>query len=714
MKDFTEMEFFPLQEELVKVIQTKIQHENTEFFRNITAFYFAQVATMMRTQVEFPGMDSLPANMYCINLSNSGSGKGLSTSLLEKKVIKGFKSRFLNETLPTISDQHIDILANQRASKNGTEKEIEVESLNREYNQAGPVAFSFDSGTTAAVKQMRHKLLMANCGSINLVMDEAFSNLLGNTEVLSTYLELFDGSVKQKLLKNTKENVRNEEIDGITPTNMLLFGTPTKLFNNPKIEEEFNSMMETGYARRCFFGFSDKQNINHNITPEERYNNLVDKSSEKVLSRVYAKFTVLAGVDFYNRKIRVNRIIATLFLEYEIECQKIANKLPEHMEVAKAEISHRYFKAVKLAGVYAFIDGVVDMKESHAYAAIKMTEFSGAAFDRMSNKKGNHIKLANYIRDVSNEITQVDLMDSLPFYRGTEAVRKELMNLAIIYGYKNNIIIKKYYQDDIEFLKGESIPETNLDEINISYSMHPAEGYKPDTVKFNKIHKLTQASGYNWCVHHFIEDYRSSEKVIQGFNLVVIDVDDGVTMDVVRLLLHDMAYHIYTTKRHTPEKHRFRIVFPLSHTLKLNRRDYSEFMHNVFEWLPFSCDAQTADIPRKWLSHKGEYSYNDGELLDAFSFIPKTKKLETRKKEIKHFGSLSGLERWFINNTAEGNRSNQFIRYAYMLVDMGYSAEDTRDKLLALNTKLPDKLEESEILGTILVSVTKKIQQENR
>ena len=127
---------------------------------------------------------------------------------------------------------------------------------------------------------MRHKLLMAEAGSMNFEMDELGSNLLGNTEVLNVFLELFDvGKVKQKLTKNTSENIRSEEINGRTPTNLLLFGTPSKLLNGGKVEEEFYAMLETGYARRCLFGFSKKLHKSKGFTPEQVYDMLTDKSS---------------------------------------------------------------------------------------------------------------------------------------------------------------------------------------------------------------------------------------------------------------------------------------------------------------------------------------------------------------------------------------------------------------------------------------------------
>ena len=112
---------------------------------------------------------------------------------------------------------------------------------------SGTLAFSFDSGTAPAVKQMRLKLLMSNAGSMNLELDEVGSNLTSNVEMLNTFLELYDvGKVKQKLTKNTSDNKRGEEFIGKTPTNLMLFGTPTKLLDGSKTEEELRLLINKG------------------------------------------------------------------------------------------------------------------------------------------------------------------------------------------------------------------------------------------------------------------------------------------------------------------------------------------------------------------------------------------------------------------------------------------------------------------------------------
>ena len=89
----------------------------------------------------------------------------------------------------------------------------EVENLEKQSNRAGPPIFVFDSGTTPAIKQYRNKLLLAKCGALNFQCDEIGSNLLSNMEVMNSFLELYDqGQIKNKLTKNTADNMRYEEL----------------------------------------------------------------------------------------------------------------------------------------------------------------------------------------------------------------------------------------------------------------------------------------------------------------------------------------------------------------------------------------------------------------------------------------------------------------------------------------------------------------------
>jgi hypothetical protein len=703
--------YFKLSEDIVEILIAKTQSPNKHFFRILTAYYLSKVASMMRTNIETQDRGVIPVNSYALNLMPSGTGKGHSTNIIEELVINEFKRNFLDNVFPNRAALNIGKLARAEAIKSGEDEDACREKLQKEFDSAGELLFSFDSGTAPATKQMRHKLLLAEAGSMNLEMDEVGSNLQGNFEMLNTFLELYDvGKVKQKLIKSTSENKRNTDLDGKTPTNMMLFGTPTKLLDGGKVEEDFKQMLETGYARRLIFGYEQHSTTLTKLTPEEQFDKLIDPNQDVIIKNISEHIGKLANLAKFNTLLQINRENTILLLTYKTVCEEKAFSLKAHQEVAKAELAHRYYKALKLAGAYAFADGSVTIEQNHLEAAIKLIEDSGEHFNRIMTKKGAYIRLAEYIADVGTEITQVDLVEELPFYKGSEAQKKDLMNLAIAYGYKNNIIIRKSETDGIDFFSGEALKKTDLNKVHVAYSDHMTEGYRPDTTKFTKLHQMVSATGFHYTAHAYTDGHRKGENAIPGFDLVILDLDGTVQMETAALLLEKYTYMFATTKRHTESKNRFRIILPLSHHLKLNSQDYSAFMSNVFTWLPFDVDSQTKDIARKWLSHAGNYSYNDGKLLDATLFIPQTKKASEYAKSVVDAGAISNLERWFLANTEIGNRQSMMYRLGCVYIEIGADMSELDSLMAAFNNKLKVPLPENELRTQVNAALQSKLK----
>lgn len=712
MKSFDEMDYHPTSEKLVEIICNRTQSMEPLFFRVLVAYYFSVVASHMRCSIATPDLGDIPVNLYALNLAPSGFGKGRSTNLIENEVINQFRIRFLEETFPLLAEQNLPKLAVKRAGRKGTDPDEEQVRVEKEFNSCGEPLFSFAEATTPAVKQLRHKLLMADAGALSLEIDEIGLNLQSASEVLTTFLELFDkGLVKTKLIKHSAENNRFGEIRGMTPANMMMFGAPSKLFDGSTTEQLLYSFLDTGYARRCFFGYIKGTQRSNNLTAEEIYNHNVNPANSKFLEDLSDRLDAMADIINVNRKLQIAKETSLLLIQYKILCEQAADKLPAHDEMKKAELAHRYFKVLKLAGAYAFIDDSSEVTQEHIYNAIKLAEESGEAFHSMLNRDRPYVKLAKYLAEVKRDVTQAELVEDLPFYKGGTNQRAEMLTLATAYGYKNNIIIKKSFADGIEFLRGETLEETDLSKMVISYSTDIATDYRNEIAPFDQLHRLTQAQGMHWVAHHLVGGHRLEENAIPGFNLVVVDVDGGTSISTAKLLLKDYKFLLYTTKRHTESDHRFRIILPINYKLELDAKDYKEFMSNVFEWLPFDVDRATNQRARKWLSHDGFYEYNEGEVLDALPFIPKTSKNEERKELLNSQQSMDNLERWVMNNIGDGNRNNMLLRYAMILVDGGLDFEGIRQKVMELNNKIADKLDETEIMGTIMVSAAKAISK---
>lgn len=710
MTPFDQMKYHPTSEKLVKVLCDKTQVDDPQYFRVLVGYYMCIVAAQMHCSIATLDRGEIPINMYALSLAPSGYGKTLASTLMEEEVLHLFRYRFMNEAFPLLADDALPIIANKRAHRNQSDPDQELVRVMREFHSSGPLLFTFDSGTGPAVKQLRHKLLMADAGALNLTMDEVGANLSANKDVFDIFVELFDkGMVKQKLIKNTADSSRSEEIIGKVPTNLMMFGVPDTLLDGARIEEELMDMLNMGYARRCFFGYGSDGDKKSTNTPEQVFARRTDQTNETVKQEIAEKLENLADIINANKRLAISKDTTLKLIEYQLDCEARANKLPAHMARQKSELANRNFKVLKLAGAYAFIDDSPEVTQSHIESAIKLAEDSGQAFDSILARDKPWVKFAKYVAAVGKDITQADLAEELPFYKGSTSYKNDLMMLAIAYGYKNNIIIKKKFEDGIEFLRGETLKENDLSNVALSYSADIATDYLNERVPFDQMHRLTQSQGLHWVNHHLVGGHRNEENAIPGFGLVVLDVEGSVSISTAKILLANYRYLLHTTKRHTPEENRFRIVLPINYELTLDARDYKEFMNNIYEWLPFDVDTATNQRARKWLCHDGHFEYGDGEILDALPFIPKTSKNEARKELLNTQQSMDNLERWVINNIGDGNRNNMLLRYAMILVDGGFDFEGVRQRVMSLNNKIADKLEEVEVMSTVMITVGKAI-----
>lgn len=711
--NFEAMEYHKGTAGLTKYLATRANSKDYHFIRVITAFYLALVATTMRNKVILPGNRPVPLNVFAMGLLPTGQGKGVLTGEFENVILKPLVDIF-NTTWKDKRETLIKNESQHQANLMGTLPEEEEKTIRKSIESLGSPYLFFEEGTSPAFKQSRSSLVKIPYGSLNYIVDEFFAVDGANSELMQDMIKTYDvGQLKQKLIKHSSDNPRHIDGAGNVPTNMLLFGTGSQL-ENPMCHADLTRILEGGLARRTLFAYS-RDSEKTLLTAEERLANLTTTSDPKNVVMYTDAIKRMIAPTNQDKAFYMDKPTSLYMLEYQNFCEARALKVKD--KILRAELTHRYMKVSKTAGLYAAYDGVNDVTIAHLQAAMKMVEDGEEHIARIVHTVPLHARLAEFLAAQEDELTMAQLVAKLPWFKGTVAAREEMLQLASEYGYSNSIIINQERRNGITFLSGEGITPTDLDKIRFAMGNHDAYNYKNGFAPWDQVGKILTQQGVHWVTHWLDEGHRTSENVQAGFNLIALDVDNSasgsnVPMAVAQTLLQDYTYMMYESKSSTPEFNRYRIVLPTSHVLKLSEEVFAKFMINVFDWLPIPLDEVTNQRNRKWLGYNSTPVYNEGKLLPVLDFIPETEASVRLQKQTVAMGDLSHVERWMVRLVDKGEaRNNTLLKYGMMLVDAKLTQNQIEDATLKLNSKLSTPLPESEIKSTIFVTVAKKLAE---
>jgi hypothetical protein len=102
---------------------------------------------------------------------------------------------------------------------------------------------------------------------------------------------------------------------------------------------------------------------------------------------------------------------------------------------------------------------------------------------------------------------------------------------------------------------------------------------------------------------------------------IVLDVDEEMTMEQAMTKLDGIEYVLYTTFRHTPEKHKFRIVIPFSKPLLAE--DVAGRQQDIISMFP-GVDNASFTVSQSFYFHSGKNDsiayHNKGYIIDPYEF----------------------------------------------------------------------------------------------
>ena len=90
MMNIKEFNYYPRQEEIVKILKGRVNTSNEEYLRTVTVYHLAEIASGMRATVKDDVLcvDLVRSSIIKKKMMPSGAGKNNSNNILELNIMK--------------------------------------------------------------------------------------------------------------------------------------------------------------------------------------------------------------------------------------------------------------------------------------------------------------------------------------------------------------------------------------------------------------------------------------------------------------------------------------------------------------------------------------------------------------------------------------------------------------------------------------------------
>lgn len=279
--------------------------------------------------------------------------------------------------------------------------------------------------------------------------------------------------------------------------------------------------------------------------------------------------------------------------------------------------------------------------------------------------------------------------------------------------------------------------------INISYSKHLAHEYNSYSATLEELAQIV-SSEINYSPFQYKGGHRKEiNSNLEACNCIMLDFDDGMSIEEIKEIFENTTYLIATTKSHQKEKNgfvcdRFRVILPLENCINITIDEYKIMMDLLINRL--GADKSCKDISRFFYGTTTAQTFiNYGEFFEwevyyrqaMYLYNLKQKKKEAEKEALKqpiqkqksnyNFDTKDNITKkeWFekYSHTQQmlnyfefssrfgvGGRNTYLFGIAKHFQEHGCDANFIKYEVLWINSQ-GDGLDEIEIINTIFRSM---------
>ena len=361
-------------------------------------YKLSNIASQMHIRVDTKsGYQPTPVNTYTLVLLNSGGGKNSSLGLLDRWFFGDAFNKIREVVFPYYKEKAL--------------KKLEEKGINRDiHNWTQSVSNATMSGMFAYAESFS----LAGFGSLNIEIDEIGNAVASKAELFEMLLTPYDNGDFQPVAKRSDSNAM--DISGL-PVNLYSFGNKVRLFNGDNTERQFIQLIDEGYGRR--FIFVDDNSVPKLKTPKEIMEEMEISEQTRINRADDRKYIAdLVNSANFNKILEMDYDAMYMYAVIKAESDAFISEHKGLLPAVQADISERYFKTAKLAGVYAFFDNSSFVTGKHMEQAYEVVKESSEVLMELRRVKPLHDRLLEALLKEEKPVTSQHML-AYPFVNST-------------------------------------------------------------------------------------------------------------------------------------------------------------------------------------------------------------------------------------------------------------------------------------------------------
>ena len=697
-------------------------------------------ASQLRRNIHHWNGSMIPINAITFSIAASGDGKDSSVNAARKCFKTGYN--LIEET----RKEKARTIAITKAQLAGKENPEEWNAYREFYNSPNPLFVA--PSTPEGFIQHLNDLDESGIGA-GFIYSGEFGAELSNggmiVDNIKLLAEVYDEGNKEVKVLKAREN-QSKEIKAL-PVSALFVGSQDNIIYDELTKRLFKREFSTKLARRSFFNYNPQtvepiqyESIDEMLKAEIE---VEDKAIEARLAvQTYIHELTEAALAGVGQPLRVDEDVRIMFTKYKRYNEEKAPTIKAQYPISKLVRKHLQWKALKLAGAIALLEGEDAISKSHYTQSInycEMLDKDMVLFEQELVKEPYEL-FVDFMRNNADDgrfTISLHILRKLGYIPTTGVVTnkmKELVQLASSYDKEGvytvcdeGICFEMIQKTDISGVSYKAIDNSRvlnlvadgankdaLDKAKTIVASTAVDGYEFEEIAFEDLANLLSGE-YAYSQFEFKEGTRGKDNVISGCKWLYIDVDTStITDEEAHFMLMDINHHITRTSD-KDNAFKFRVLIELDAFVNISNKQWKWFMQSVTESLALVADplpkSQIAfsygNIGRKILS------VTDASPLEIKEHIIRAAELEESKPKPMKMSKPQQkallddpLETFgYAFDAPNGQGSRSMIRAAHYAVDLGASREDTIELMHQINDYWDNPMPEDRLQITIIAQI---------